>query len=72
MFILHFKCVLLQETETIRVFWLGFFGRVFFSFSHIVRQVFFLFSSCVSFPADTAHASLADAFPHDLLVISIP
>lgn len=47
-------------------------GFFFFSFSHIVREISFLFSSCVSSAADTAHASLADDFPHDLLVISIP
>lgn len=76
MFILYFKCVLLQETETIRVFWgilFGVFGGWGFSlFSHIVKEVFFLFSPCVSSSVDTVHTRLADVFPYNLLVISIP
>lgn len=51
----------------------GFWGGEFFVlFSHIIKEVFFLFSTCVSSSVDTVHTRLADVFPYNLLVISIP
>lgn len=76
MFILQSYSVLLQETETIGYFWLGFFGVGFFIiiiiiFSHCQRSifVFFLLSPCTSSSVGTVHTSLADVFPNNLVVI---
>lgn len=45
---LSFKCVLLQETETVRVFWLGFFGGGFFCCFLTLSEKYFSYLLLVS------------------------